>query len=1109
LLLNYNTIKTFAATTYNIDHFSGAPQQNAIINRGAYAFVAGDTLNFTSNINATSSIGSLGSFTLTLNGNNHTINGSSSGFSLSSSAANYRFNSINLNNFLRTTGGAIYNSMGTITVNGCSFTGNRATSGTTGGGAIYNTTTSTNNITNSTFNSNTATTSGGAIFANGNTEITGGSFNNNTAGTSGGAIFNNVGDSSHNNKHLYLTNTDFTGNSSVNGGALYNSPYEYTTGIATRIIGGTFTDNTATASGGGIYNSTGQTTITGTTFITNTASLSGGAIYNTSGSPFSIDNCTFTGNSSARGGAFYDTAGSTATVTNSDFNSNVATVSGGAIYANGPITVSGSSFTDNQATTSGGAIYNTGTATITDTSFSGNSATNGSGGAIYNETGYSLSLTDTDFSNNTASDSGGAIYNNGTTTINNGTLSNNSAVFGGGIYNSAGSTLNSTNTNFSNNTATGNGGAIYNAGTAYLKADGATSLFSGNNTDIYNTGTIYLNAGNSGVITFNDAIASDSNTRNIYINSAAGSATLTNGTINFNNAVTNSSLNIANGIVNFGENISLTNDKLTFSGGTSNFINQNLNTSNDITLNGGTINLNSGNGGSSYIQDKIVGSSSGTININKAVGSNPTNGTVNFNNAVTGGVNVNLYNGTMALSKDSYINGNNLGIFGGTLNTQNSIIGTMALDKVNFGGIGNWLIDVNLANAIGDKITSTNPVIGAGSLNISGVNLLNDSNSLITNIYVADANMKNYLTTSVTEALGTLFKYKVSYDGVAGALNFLQNGVNPAVVTGDVSQTQTFLLQTAIDRQFFGNIDAFMSFPLAQRESTICCALSPYNKQYTGAACPITGNGTFSPIYSCDLNRGIWAKTFASFESIPLRNGPVVSTIEYGTLIGADSILKYLGRGFVGNTSVYVGYFGSNQNYDGVGVSQNGALVGIAENIVKGNFFLTAMASVGSSLGNSNTRWGTDNFSSLFAGLGAKGGYNFEFKNGEYIIQPNLMLAYTFTNTADYTAASGVNISTKPLNAIQVAPGVRLIKNLKNEKGQIYLIAAYVQNIMDKTNFIANDLQLPQLSIDPYFEYGVGYQRVWKERFTGFFQTLFRGGGRNGVAFQFGFRWAI
>jgi len=66
-----------------------------------------------------------------------------------------------------------------------------------------------------------------------------------------------------------------------------------------------------------------------------------------------------------------------------------------------------------------------------------------------------------------------------------------------------------------------------------------------------------------------------------------------------------------------------------------------------------------------------------------------------------------------------------------------------------------------------------------------------------------------------------------------------------------------------------------------------------------------------------------------------------------------------------------------------------------------------------------------------------------------------------------------------------------------------------VWSIMDSSKFYANDVQLPQLSVAPYVEYGVGLQRRWGDRFTAFGQAMARGGGRNGVALQFGLRWAI
>lgn len=62
---------------------------------------------------------------------------------------------------------------------------------------------------------------------------------------------------------------------------------------------------------------------------------------------------------------------------------------------------------------------------------------------------------------------------------------------------------------------------------------------------------------------------------------------------------------------------------------------------------------------------------------------------------------------------------------------------------------------------------------------------------------------------------------------------------------------------------------------------------------------------------------------------------------------------------------------------------------------------------------------------------------------------------------------------------------------------------------MDKTDFTAANVDLPDMSVKPYIQYGVGLQKRWGERFTGFFQTMFRNGGRNGVALSAGFRWAL
>ena len=1145
----------------------------AVNNFSASGVLTASNLSFSNNTSTNLGGAICNGSSSTLNISNSSFDANSGGSTGGGAIYNEGNSTITNNSFTNnsaTSGGAVYN-RGTISSYSETYTTNSASTG----GAIYNDAGGILTLTDSSFTNNTASVKGGAIYSNGGTigiNATGAavtfsgnkqassdndiSMTNSTnlnltantyditlnGGIEGTGTINKLGSG---NLNLSGNNTAFTGTYNNNAGkvtiksAFFTGINNFTAGTAEIQAGGSMTLNS-----GDNWTGTNIST-TGGDFTLGISHTTGGTYNQTLGALhiISASNLTLgTGSTISDGSVDFTGVGNLLNVATGGAFNPAATVS---LSANNTFRISGGDATLNGTGTgidtwAGAVDLSSGTLTIN------NLTNNAITGGVYNQSGGILNLIEGSvLTVNPANITGGEIDVSSTTATksdlklvysSDATYNTNVKLQGNGLLtlDTNGHTV--TNTSDTLITSTGIGNVLVKEGLGTYIYD--LSGLTGNkqidyglniNQGIMNitgptsgtltfrdpinlgsgatNGTLNLNAPASGIITFNDIINSTSNSNIINVNTTG------TGTVNFNSNILSTTLNINGGTTNFGENISLANDKLTISGGMSNFINQNFNTSNDIILTGGTMNLNSGNAGASYIQDKIIGSAGSAININKTVGSNPTDGTVYINNSITGGTDINLYNGTMALSDESYIDGNNLGIYGGTLNTQNGLIGTMALNNFNVGSAGgNWLMNVDLANIIGDKITSANPATGTGFLNISGINLLSDANALTRSVTVADANTKNHLSTSVTSVNGALFTYGVSYDGSGpnGVLNFVKTGVSPNAVTSDVSQSQAFLLQTAIDRQFFGNIDTFMSFPLAQRESSICCALAnDPDSGYAGGACPLSGNGTFSPIYSCDLNKGIWIKDFVSFENIPLNNGPNVSTTEYATLIGADAPLKYLGHGIVGNTSTYIGYLGSNQSYDSVRISQNGGLIGVAENMVRGNTFLTLMSSVGSTLADAMTPYGTDHFSSLFTGAAAKGGHNFESKNGEYIIQPNLMLAYTFTHTPAYKTASGLSMNSTPLNAMQIAPGIRLIKNLKEKKGQVYLISNMVFNLMDKTNFTANDVQLPQLSINPYVEYGIGYQQVWRKRFTGFFQTLLRDGGRNGVALQFGFRWAI
>ena len=164
------------------------------------------------------------------------------------------------------------------------------------------------------------------------------------------------------------------------------------------------------------------------------------------------------------------------------------TVSGnnaGRVFEVGtPPTISGAKLTLNNLTVANGSelfgagIFNNGTLTVNNSTLSGNSATtplgNGGGGGIWNAASATLTVNNSTLSGNSAQPelfgNGGAIYNQGgTITVSNSTLSGNSSNTGGGLGMNAG-TITVSNSTLSGNSAQGAGGGIArNAGTVSLK----------------------------------------------------------------------------------------------------------------------------------------------------------------------------------------------------------------------------------------------------------------------------------------------------------------------------------------------------------------------------------------------------------------------------------------------------------------------------------------------------------------------------------------------------------------------------------------------------------------------------------------------------------------
>ena len=224
--------------------------------------------------------------------------------------------------------------------------------------------------------------------------------------------------------------------------------------------------------------------------------------------------------------------------------------------------------------------------------------------------------------------------------------------------------------------------------------------------------------------------------------------------------------------------------------------------------------------------------------------------------------------------------------------------------------------------------------------------------------------------------------------------------------------------------------------------------------------------------------------------------------------MGYDSDFIKLKHGWSSVVSGYVGYNGAQLDYSNVDTTLNGGLLGVTQTFYKGNFWTAITGTAGATFSESSTMYGRESSTSLLAGIGSKTGYNFEFKDGKYIVQPNLFLSYSFINTFDYKNAAGVRIKSDPLHTIKINPNVRVIGNFKNG-WQPYASVGMVWNLLNETNATANGIKLPEMHVKPYVEYGLGVQKNFKEKFTGFAQAMFRNGGINGVTFTLGFRWAL
>lgn len=398
-----------------------------------------------------------------------------------------------------------------VTITNCAFTENTALQG----GGLYTSGAASLKLTDLTFNGNCANANakggaglGGAMYIDGVQPTTKNiDLLNNTAGVHGGAVYmraitlnvdeqwtvsgNKAGqhggafylvyktneDNTRTGAVLNATNTVFSGNSAMAGGAVSaRSSCTVTMDncqLTNNSVEGYVDDkNDGEAEGGGaIYVGYGEVTLHNVTATGNTASDFGGVVTAT-GSPVTVTGGTFTDNTANSGGVIFARNGSTVTIDDATLNENESpyvqsgsfdsNVGGGAVnVTGGTLGIKNTTLNGNKSGYYGGAVLvNKSTVTIGENTVVSNS-TGATGAALYFKGGSTVTIADTDITDNISNGNGVIYHNAGTLNMQNVTATGNQAASGGVLFTSGATTkITLENNVFSGNTANA-GGAIY------------------------------------------------------------------------------------------------------------------------------------------------------------------------------------------------------------------------------------------------------------------------------------------------------------------------------------------------------------------------------------------------------------------------------------------------------------------------------------------------------------------------------------------------------------------------------------------------------------------------------------------------------------------------
>ena len=514
------------------------------------------------------------------------------------------------------------------------------------------------------------------------------------------------------------------------------------------------------------------------------------------------------------------------------------------------------------------------------------------------------------------------------------------------------------------------------------------------------------------------------------------------------------------------------------------------------------------------IKDGSIAVINGDLTSTNDVNISGENSTLTLNGKTTNVNNLTLNDGVLNNFNNMTVNDTltiGQSVYGGSVSTFNMLdggINSIVTENTVLNGDVNMSFDYDpRSNDAMDQIITNNfASSGDSSIIISGINFITspddytfnlDGSQLISQGGTGVANLGESQFIANT-AIG---QYLVTAGANGGsAITGTLQKVNPQMYRAQVATVAQYANQLAFNNIIFDHA-AIISGQLGPNDDEVVNRFA-------------ASNPLFAPYQYSKKDGGVWFKAYGNIENISMTKGLHVDNTAYGAVIGADLPVVKLKDGWKLIPTAYMAYNGGHQNYDFVSMYQNGGQIGAMATAYKGNFFTSLLAYGGGYSNEMNVRnmgygSGSDTTGNWFAGVASKSAYNIHLPK-DFILQPTALVAYNIFGNQSYNSAFGGNLSMTSgyLNGINVAPGVNLIWNKKTFS--IYGTAQMVFNIMGGVDGTAGKVTLDDVRMKhPYFEYGLGVVKSFKERLSGFCQFTIRNGGRTGIGFMGGFQYKL